>query len=54
MLDVILRTIHNIDIAVREKTGDLDTLEQKMAELQLDERKQFSQKKRLPLIQFGI
>ena len=51
MLDVILRTIRNIDIAVREKTGDLDTLEQRMAELQLDEHEQLSQKKRLPLIQ---
>jgi len=36
---------------VREKTEDLDTLEQKMDELQLDHREQLSQKKRLPLIQ---
>ena len=50
-MDVILRTIRNIDIAVREKTEDLNSLEQKMDELQLDNREQFLQKKRLPLIQ---
>ncbi len=50
-MDIILRTIRNIDIAVREKTEDLNTLEQKMDELQLDNREQFLQKKRLPLIQ---
>lgn len=50
-MDVILRTIRNIDIVVREKTEDLNSLEQQMDELQLDNREQFLQKKRLPLIQ---
>jgi len=36
---------------VREKTEDLDALEQRMEALQLDNREQFPQKKRLPLIQ---
>ena len=36
---------------MREKTEDLDTLERKMEELQLDNHEQFSQKRRLPLIQ---
>ena len=36
---------------MREKTEDLNTLEQRMDELRLDNREQFLQKKRLPLIQ---
>lgn len=36
---------------MREKTEDLNALEQKMDELRLDNGEQFSQKKRLPLIQ---